>query len=87
MGGEFRIYYYSGGVMQSVVSTLVNISFSVSLGQLILAKSLPSCSSGPSYWCESYKQAKECGAVHHCTEHVWKERLGSVRLTRQIVNN
>ncbi|CAH2274902.1 pulmonary surfactant-associated B isoform X2 [Pelobates cultripes] len=29
------------------------------------------CASGPSYWCKSLDNAKECEAVSHCLEHVW----------------
>lgn len=29
------------------------------------------CSWGPSYWCESYKQAVECKALEHCRTKVW----------------
>ena len=29
------------------------------------------CSYGPSYWCDSMKNAKECGMVEHCKAHEW----------------
>ncbi|XP_073239351.1 prosaposin-like [Porites lutea] len=29
------------------------------------------CSWGPSYWCQSYKQAVECKALEHCRSKVW----------------
>ncbi|KAK3726300.1 hypothetical protein QZH41_012728 [Actinostola sp. cb2023] len=30
------------------------------------------CTFGPSYWCQNYKQAKECNAIQHCQDRVWK---------------
>jgi len=35
------------------------------------------CTFGPSYWCQNYKQAKECDAVQHCQEKVWKVKVKS----------
>ncbi|XP_071829151.1 uncharacterized protein [Apostichopus japonicus] len=29
------------------------------------------CSHGPTYWCGSIKQAKECGAVQYCSDNDW----------------
>ena len=29
------------------------------------------CSWGPSHWCSSLKNAKNCGAVQHCIGTVW----------------
>ena len=29
------------------------------------------CTWGPSYWCKSIREAKECGANKHCIENYW----------------
>ncbi|XP_072005088.1 pulmonary surfactant-associated protein B [Engystomops pustulosus] len=29
------------------------------------------CADGPSYWCQSLDNAKECKAIGHCLAHVW----------------
>merc|ERR1711887_316494 len=31
------------------------------------------CTWGPSYWCRSIKEAKECSAVDHCINHNWAQ--------------
>ncbi|XP_031562328.1 prosaposin-like [Actinia tenebrosa] len=35
------------------------------------------CTFGPSYWCQNYKTAKECDAVKHCQDNVWKVKVSS----------
>lgn len=30
------------------------------------------CTYGPSYWCANLDTAKECNAVEHCSNHIWK---------------
>lgn len=32
------------------------------------------CTYGPSYWCTSLKNAKECNAVKHCIQTVWEKK-------------
>jgi hypothetical protein len=29
------------------------------------------CAVGPEYWCRSFKNAEDCGALSHCTKAVW----------------
>lgn len=29
------------------------------------------CAIGPEYWCKSFENAQDCGAVYHCTSTVW----------------
>jgi saposin len=29
------------------------------------------CAVGPEYWCKSFENAKDCGALRHCTDTVW----------------
>jgi len=31
------------------------------------------CTWGPTYWCTSIKEAKECSAVQHCINHNWAQ--------------
>jgi len=31
------------------------------------------CTWGPSYWCRSIKEAKECSAMDHCINHNWAQ--------------
>ena len=38
------------------------------------------CTWGPSYWCQNYKQAKECKAMEHCREKVWKLKGAVIEL-------
>ena len=38
------------------------------------------CTWGPSYWCQNYKQAKECKAMEHCREKVWKLKDAVIEL-------
>ncbi|XP_068207263.1 prosaposin [Palaemon carinicauda] len=33
------------------------------------------CTYGPSYWCNSLLNAKECGAVKHCIQTVWEKQV------------
>ncbi|CAF3821446.1 unnamed protein product, partial [Rotaria sordida] len=30
------------------------------------------CAVGPEYWCKSFETAQDCGALHHCTDTVWR---------------
>jgi hypothetical protein len=30
------------------------------------------CAVGPQYWCKSFQNAQECGALRHCTDTVWR---------------
>ncbi|XP_076766761.1 prosaposin [Xylocopa sonorina] len=34
--------------------------------------SIKHCTWGPAYWCSTNETARECKAVQHCKEHVWK---------------
>ncbi len=36
------------------------------------------CAKGPEYWCRDASTAKDCGAVHHCEQTVWRERKPSL---------
>lgn len=29
------------------------------------------CAVGPAYWCKSFENAQDCGALGHCTDTVW----------------
>ncbi len=29
------------------------------------------CAVGPDYWCKSFENAQDCGAIRHCTDTVW----------------
>lgn len=31
------------------------------------------CAVGPEYWCKSFQNAQDCGAVQHCTETIWRD--------------
>ena len=31
------------------------------------------CAKGPEYWCRDASTAKECGAVRHCEQTVWRD--------------
>jgi len=33
------------------------------------------CSRGESYWCSDIRVAKQCGAIKHCTDTVWKNTV------------
>jgi hypothetical protein len=33
----------------------------------------PDCAKGPEYWCRDASTAKDCGAVQHCQQTVWRE--------------
>lgn len=33
------------------------------------------CTYGPSYWCSSLPNAKECGAVRHCIQTIWEKQI------------
>lgn len=35
------------------------------------------CSKGPEYWCRDAATAKECGAVRHCQQTVWRDNTDS----------
>lgn len=30
------------------------------------------CAVGPQYWCQSFQNAQDCGALRHCTDTVWR---------------
>ena len=30
------------------------------------------CAVGPEYWCQSFQNAQDCGALRHCTDTVWR---------------
>ncbi|CAF3793085.1 unnamed protein product [Rotaria sp. Silwood1] len=30
------------------------------------------CAVGPAYWCKSFENAQDCGALRHCTDTVWR---------------
>ncbi|CAF4350868.1 unnamed protein product, partial [Adineta steineri] len=30
------------------------------------------CAVGPAYWCKSFQNAEDCGAIRHCTDTVWR---------------
>lgn len=32
------------------------------------------CAKGPEYWCRDASTAKDCGAVQHCEQTIWKEK-------------
>jgi len=32
---------------------------------------ISNCASGPEYWCQSFENAQECGAIQHCTDTAW----------------
>lgn len=32
------------------------------------------CTWGPSYWCQGFPSARECGATQHCIDRVWSQR-------------
>ncbi|XP_032515377.2 uncharacterized protein LOC116768698 [Danaus plexippus] len=47
---------------------------------LSTAKQIPrECAKGPTYWCESLKNAADCGAVGHCTSTVWELEVTDVK--------
>jgi len=29
------------------------------------------CAVGPEFWCKSFQNAEDCGAIRHCTDTVW----------------
>ena len=29
------------------------------------------CAVGPQYWCKSFQNAQDCGALTHCTDTIW----------------
>jgi len=43
----------------------------ISISKLNAYEANLNCISGPSYWCKSIQNAKECGAFKHCTQTVW----------------
>lgn len=48
------------------------------------------CSRGESYWCSEIRVAKQCGAIQHCKDTVWKNtvaaKVGKL-LNNQLVCN
>lgn len=45
------------------------------------------CTWGPAYWCQGYKQAKECRAIEHCKQKVWKMKPeDACQECEQVVN-
>ncbi|CAF4491466.1 unnamed protein product, partial [Rotaria socialis] len=32
----------------------------------------PDCAIGPAYWCKSFQNAQDCGALRHCTDTIWR---------------
>ena len=45
----------------------------------LAVSTIPSCSKGPSYWCQSVPVAKQCNAFKHCTESVWSKQASYVQ--------
>lgn len=31
------------------------------------------CAVGPTYWCKSFQNAQDCGAVQHCQDTIWRD--------------
>ena len=34
----------------------------------------PDCARGPEYWCRDAATAKDCGAIRHCQDTVWRDQ-------------
>ena len=51
--------------------TVLNFAFDVLFSVAATPLGQSKCSWGPSYWCQSYKQAVECKALEHCRSKVW----------------
>jgi len=32
------------------------------------------CTWGPSYWCSSLSNTRECSSIGHCTDRVWSQQ-------------
>lgn len=32
------------------------------------------CTWGPAYWCSSFTNTRECGAIEHCSTRVWSQQ-------------
>lgn len=43
------------------------------------------CTWGPTYWCESFQQADECGTTEHCHKNVWTKKGLVVGLCHAIL--
>ena len=59
--------------------------FLFSLTRLNAYEANLNCISGPSYWCKSIQNAKECGAFKHCTQTVWTKHEKYLKLDNTIV--
>ena len=32
------------------------------------------CTWGPSYWCSSLSNSRECGSIEHCSTQIWSQQ-------------
>ncbi|CAF0969540.1 unnamed protein product [Rotaria sordida] len=47
------------------VTYLIALSIGLATGYAL------ECAVGPAYWCKSFENAQNCGAIQHCTDTVW----------------
>ncbi|CAF1099474.1 unnamed protein product [Adineta steineri] len=43
----------------------------VALTTCLISAYKQDCAVGPAYWCKSFQNAEDCGAIRHCTDTVW----------------
>ena len=48
------------------------VTYLVTLSISSIAGYSTDCAIGPEYWCQSFENADDCGAIQHCTDTVWR---------------
>ncbi|CAF3418494.1 unnamed protein product [Rotaria socialis] len=61
-------FYFICDIMTKVVFLTYLISLSICLTYTYR----PDCAIGPAYWCKSFQNAQDCGALRHCTDTIWR---------------
>ncbi|CAF1468938.1 unnamed protein product, partial [Rotaria sordida] len=48
------------------------VTYLITLTICIIYAYKQECAIGPEYWCKSFQNAQDCGALHHCTDTIWR---------------
>ncbi|CAF3915477.1 unnamed protein product [Adineta steineri] len=48
------------------------VTYLIALTTCLISAYKQDCAVGPAYWCKSFQNAEDCGALRHCTDTVWR---------------
>ncbi|CAF3953583.1 unnamed protein product, partial [Rotaria sp. Silwood1] len=71
---KFLVHLYGADLIKFLVEfgNPKTVCQAIALTTCLIYAYKQECAIGPEYWCKSFQNAQDCGALRHCTDTIWR---------------